>query len=186
MNNVYEITITKEVMKTETSTELVELEEISNQSKETLMSLIKQKYGEGEEGVKINIVSSPTEKKPEKYFGETEKYEPSILHLGEPDASLLERDFNCQKGEPFFGDKITFPENTKSVFAYHSQSHNRKTLLPCHSLLFYFSIEKEMVVDLWERGKIKHLMNFNIIPTAPEHVNPIFLYNFTDWHYVVL
>ena len=180
MNNVYEITITKEVMKTNTSTEVVGVEEISNQTRETMESFFREKYGEGEEGVSINIVSSPSKQKPEKYFVGNIKYEPSVLEVNteNTDYNKIHKgkyyyDFvieGCEK-EPLLDVLITFPENTKSIIAYHSQRHSNKTLLPCNSLLFYFSIEKEKVVDLWNKGKISELKKYNIIPKEPQHRN---------------
>jgi len=160
MDNVFEITITKEVMKTETFTELVKFGDVSNQQKEDLVSSLKREFGEGEEGVTINLVSTPTEKEPEKYFGGVDEYAPSLLFSN----NLFENYFHTHTKKPRFWNTISFPENTKSVLAYRSQGHRSTTLLPNDSLLFYFSIEKKKVVDLLKKGKIKELQKHNIIP----------------------
>ena len=134
MNNVYEITITKEVMKTNTHTEVVGVEEISNQTRETMESFFREKYGEGEEGVSINIVSSPSKQKPEKYFGDNKQYDPSILHYA--DFGVMGT-FEEHKKEHFLGETISFPENTKSVLYYIEEKYRRTTKLPNNILYFH-------------------------------------------------
>jgi len=173
-NIVYEIKLTKEVRKIENFTEIVELSNATEQTRETLDNYIQKKYGDGEEGVLVNMSSHPTKKKPEKYFIGDIKYEPSILeeHKMEDDwNNWRTNNIDMWEREPLLDVKITFPEITKSIIAYHSQRHSNKTLLPCNSLLFYFSIEKEKVVDLWKSGNMKELKKYNIIPTYPQHRN---------------
>ena len=178
MNNVYEIKLTKEVRKIENFTEIVELSNATEQTRETLDNYIQKKYGDGEEGVLVNMSSHPTKKKPEKYFIGDIKYEPSILeeHKMEDDwNNWRTNNIDMWEREPLLDVKITFPENTKSIIAFHSNPLiiTSRTLLPCNSLLFYFSIEKEKVVDFWKTGNIKELKKYNIIPTEPEHRNLI-------------
>ena len=109
-----------------------------------------------------------TEKEPENYFGGRDNYKPYILYLANESRGLV---CDLQIANPLLGEIISFPENTKSVFAYKARGHRRTTLLPNESLLFYFSIEKEKVVDLWKKGNIKELQKYNIIPKERKQRN---------------
>jgi len=184
MGNVYEVSAKKVI--TSTNTDFIELEdgldveneEVSKELGELIldqMSCFRNQEGDKKTDVSVDVL--PSNQKEGSYYCFTRKnYNPEVIVnncgiVGErmgwtfhPEDGVFMRNLE---------DDIDVPPETISILYYSIKRHSRMshTYLPHTKLCFYFNIEKEKVVKLWNNGKINELMTHNIIPTNPNQFN---------------
>jgi len=175
MGNVYEVNAKKVITSTNTDCfEVedgidVENEEVSKKLGELVleqMSPIRSnKVGETNTDMSVDVLPN-NQKEGNFYFITRKNYNPDVIvnntgRTYEPDDEVFMRNLE---------DYIDVPPETKSILYYSNHRHSR-IFLPNEKLCFYFYIEKEKVVELWNKGKIDELMTHNIIPTNPNQIN---------------
>ena len=170
MGNVYEVKVKREVY----ITDYIQVDETLDIENEEVKEILRQTYCLGSEkntNVKHlhiseeEIVSLEFEKsneKPQKIF--TIEGEGHHEDVYDEDGDFLDTNWVVDKKVGNFSNQFT-PENTKSVLYYREYRFRRTTKLPNSHLYFPFSIEKDELEKLWEKGHLNKLSQYLIQPT---------------------